>query len=244
MCPGSLLRDAFSHSTHHQWHRLYSSLKDGRSFPRLAWSVLGYSGASLVVIQTTAGGILGAFTAATWKDSRDFYGTSEGFLFQLNPEVKLYYASGRQEHYCYLHNGSKLNHSLPPGLGFGGSLSKPRLFVPASFEGCSAESFDLTYDAGNLVAPECLEKFEIQTLEVWAVGQESVEGLEARAAHRERTTQALDQARRIRDKSAFADDMKSGLIPNELFAHREQARGRHDFSIDDVHGGYKVDSAS
>jgi hypothetical protein len=37
------------------------------------------------------------------------------------------------------------------GLGFGGDMSKPRLFIPESFEGCSAGYLDKTFKPGELV---------------------------------------------------------------------------------------------
>jgi hypothetical protein len=90
---------------------------------------------------------------------------------------------------------------------------------------------------------ECLEKFEIQYLEVWGVGGDAVitQGLRDRAQHRQRTDTALSRARSVKDKTAFAKDMKSGLIMNKLFAHDDQVRGRQDFRVDEKHGGYTLE---
>lgn len=42
------------------------------------------------------------------------------------------------------------------------------------------------------------------------------------------------------DRTQFLDDFQTGVIPNTLFAHRDQARGRADFVADHKGRGYFV----
>ena len=232
-----------------KWRRLYTSEMDGRSFNRLEWSLLGYAGPTLLVIKATDDSTLGAFTAVPWKEARGFYGNTDCFIFELEPKIGVHRPMGTEDHFMYLHSHYSDTGLLqqcrgrPHGIGFGGSLEQPRLFIPESLEGCHAHFLDKTFESGELLPLESLEKFEIKYLEIWGVGGDDVvtRALRERAEYRERTDTTILKARTVEDKSIFVVDMKSGLIPNKLFAEAEQARGRHDFVVDDEHGGYKVD---
>jgi hypothetical protein len=48
------------------------------------------------------------------------------------------------------HDPLLLDHSLQ-GLGFGGSLPRPRLFIPESLEHCTADYLDKTFSPGHLL---------------------------------------------------------------------------------------------
>lgn len=228
-------------------HRLYSSNQDGRSFNRLEWSLLGYSGPSLVLIKTEQDAVLGAFAALPWKDALHFQGDSACFLMQLSPTTKLFLPTGRDENFVYCHSES-FNGALPDshrlhGLGFGGSIEQPRLFIPASLEECHAAFFDRTYQEGELLPAEALEKFQIKEMEVWGVGGEAAisQGMHDRAKHRELTDTMIHRAKTVTDKTAFVKDLRSGLIPNKVYKHQDDVRGEERFEVDEEHGGYKID---
>lgn len=217
----------------------------------MEWSVLGYSGPTFLLLKTTTNCIIGGFTKEPWKESKSFYGSSESFLFELAPELKVYRPVGKEDHFMYLHTdfyrsplATKINSSTPRGLGFGGTVAKPRLFIPESFENCTAGFLDKTFQEGNLLPSDNLEKFQIKSIEVWGVGgEESIaKALRDRADHRERTNTVIEQARMVLDKTAFAKDLQSGLIPgSKIFAHDKEVRGRQEFRVDEEHGGYKLD---
>jgi hypothetical protein len=232
-----------------QWHRLYSSEITGHSFNRLEHSLLGYDGPTLLVVKTTGQVTLGAFASQSWKESKHFYGTADCFLFQLDPKVSVLRPTGKGKNFMYLHSGtfgSSLHlekQELPRGIGFGGTPDKPRLFIPESFEECSAEFLDKTFESGDLLPLDALEKFEIQCLEVWGVGGDQVvmDALRARSDLREITDTAVFNARVVHDKSQFAKDMKSGLLETKVFADDKDVRGRSEFAVDEDHGGYKLE---
>jgi len=222
------------------WHRLYTSSSDGLSFNRLQNSLLGYGGPTLLVIQATNGGIFGAFTASPWKESKDFYGNSDCFLYQLLPMTAVYRPSGNDVNYMYCNSEARSRgyDAQAHGIGFGGSTDLPRLFIAESFDGCIASAQDLTFDGGALLpkTPDgALQRsFEIDALEVWGVGGELVvaEALGARNKQRELTAANIRKARKV-DKAAFLDDFRSGLIESKAFQHRDQMRGRADACIDE-----------
>jgi hypothetical protein len=139
------------------------------------------------------------------------------------------------------HDPLLLDHSLQ-GLGFGGSLPRPRLFIPESLEHCTADYLDKTFSPGHLLPMDALERFEIAAIEVWAVGVDHTKALQDRDAYRQRASIAIDKARTIHDKTFLAQDLQSGLVPNTLFEHSGQVRGSKEFVVDDMHGGYKVES--
>ena len=164
--------------------RLYSTETDGRSFNRLEYSVLGYDGPTMITIKTKTGAVIGAYAETSWKDSMNYFGTDECFMYQLMPQLKVLRPTGNENNFMYMHSNELHNSpvmpvaasGLPSGLGFGGNLdTKPRLFIPESLEDCSATFMDKTYDIGQILPPadgsmNFVEKFEIDILEIWGVG--------------------------------------------------------------------------
>ena len=242
-----------------QWSRLYSLDKDGQSFNRLEWSLLGYAGPTLVVVKTTEGAVIGGFTATPWKEAKSFYGTQESCLFRFRPDLAIFeptegqnlelVASKGERNFMHLHTREGTLHGhekclYAHGLGFGGTVERPRFFIPETLEKCSAGYLDNAFQMGNLLPDDALEKFEIMDLEVWGVGgsERIAESLQVQLEYRQRTSDLIHGVRTVRDKSQFARDMSSGLIyDNKTFAHQEQTRGRAAFNVDDEHGGYKLD---
>jgi hypothetical protein len=228
--------------------RLYSSETDGRSFNRLEWALLGYDGPTLLVVKTDQNAVIGAFAQTPWKDSLNYYGSGDCFIFQLYPELKIRWPKGSHENFMYMHYGKltravKLN-GLPHGIGFGGSqLSKPRFFIPDSFENCSAEFMDTTFETGDILPESAREKFEINVMEVWGVGTEDLiaKALQERAEHREQTKETIRRARAVTDKTQFVKDLESGFTFSKLYEHKEDVRGRQEYRVDEAHGGYKID---
>ena len=240
--------------TPRQMQRVYCSEADGRSFNRLEWNLLGYGGPTLLLVRTTTGAIIGAFAASTWKDTVNYQGNSDCFLVQLQPKFKVHWAaSGRQNHFMYMNSGKRGNRQvvpqlegLPHGIGFGGGATKnePRLFIPVSLEHCSAEFMDDTFESGDVLPGEDLERFEIDLLEVWGIGDtpEALKtSLQEQREYRARQTDAINRARRIDDKHEFVKDLTSEFVPSNVFKHREETRGRHEFEVDEEHGGYKIE---
>ncbi|KAI2495423.1 hypothetical protein MHU86_19098 [Fragilaria crotonensis] len=225
------------------WYRLYTSSHDGLSFNRLQNSLLGYAGPTLIIIRATNGGIFGAFTASAWKETKDFYGSSDCFLYQLIPVTAVYRPSGGGTNFMYCNSEARSRgyDAQAHGIGFGGDVHKPRLFISETFENCIALSQDMTFQHGLLLPKTpnggMQTSFDIDSLEVWGVGGDEVvaEALGARYRQREITEANLRKARKV-DKAAFLDDFRGGIIESKAFAHRDQIRGRADAAIDERNG--------
>lgn len=195
------------------------------------YSILGYTGPTVIVIETDQGHILGGFFTTAWKKAPGFYGDTNGFLYQLYPTLTLFQPTGEDTNFIHLQDG----------LGFGGTTDMPRLFIPASMESCNAGVIDKTFRQGDLLPGDALERFNIKSLEVWGCGGEEAikKGLKAREEKRELTEAAIASARKIKDKSAFVEDIN--LVDTKLYKHREDARGRAEFRVDEKHDGYVLE---
>ena len=87
-----------------KWHKLYSTEDDGFAFLNLQRSLIGYTGPTIMLIRPTDAnskysdhgegestpGLLGFYTANPWKEEGQFYGTSDCFLFRIEPSMKSY----------------------------------------------------------------------------------------------------------------------------------------------------------
>lgn len=213
------------------WHNLYSFEYHGNSMNRLQHSILGYSGPTVVIIETEQGHLLGGFFTAEWKKASEFYGDNNAFLFQLFPTLTLFTPTGDDTNFIHLQDG----------LGFGGTKDMPRLFIPASMESCNAGVMDKTFRQGDLLPGETIEKFNIKSLEVWGCGGEDAikNGLKAREDKRALADAAIYNARKIKDKSVLVEDIN--LLDTKLYKHRDEARGRAEFKVDEKHDGYVLE---
>lgn len=204
-------------------------------------ALLGYSGPTLMIAQATNGGMFGAFTASSWKESKDFYGNSDCFLYQLLPSTAVYRPRGNGTNYMYCNSEARSRgyDQLAHGIGFGGDSLQPRLFISESFEGNLALSQDMTFEPGPLLprtedGSMNKKTFEIDQLEVWGVGGDAVvaEALESRVKARAVKDANIKKARKV-DKAAFLDDFRSGIIESKAFKHREQIQGRAECDLED-----------
>lgn len=223
------------------YYRLYTTDDDGLSFNRLMNALLGYAGPTLIVIRTVSeskegANIFGAFTASPWKESKDFYGNSDCFLFQASPRTSVYRPSGNGSNFMYCNSNARSRgyDKQAHGIGFGGSVDQPRLFLAESslVENSSAGSRDMTFAHGNLLTGGTSatdSQFELAALEVWGVGGTDMveQALKGRDKARDIKASAIQRSRKV-DKAMFLDDLRSGAIESKAFAHRGQVDGRAD----------------
>ncbi|KAI8148418.1 TLD-domain-containing protein [Fennellomyces sp. T-0311] len=99
-----------------EWPRLYSGDKDGFSMNRYESHVFRYPGPTLMLIRgetadTTL--ILGAYISEPWKQSRQYWGHDDCFVFELWPTFQVYRSTGRNNQYVYYHDDF--------GIGMGGT---------------------------------------------------------------------------------------------------------------------------
>ena len=239
-----------------KWYRIFAGETDGWTFQSLEHAILGYEGPTLLVIQAHSKShkddtvTLGAYTGSKWeKNKKDFFGTSDCFLFQLQPTLRvlkpLPKMGTRGGHYMYFHSNTNVSTTNPSrkddlavGLGFGGTVRSPRFFIDSHLEECTVSSQDTSFEEGNLGLPPSDDPFSSQTysststlhidsLEIYAVGDEDTisRGFKAQYQHRDINEATLRNARTV-DKAAFLGDMRNGVIESKAFAHRGQVDGR------------------
>jgi len=242
------------HKFGEKWYRIFAGEDDGWTFQSLERAILGYEGPTLLVVQghskiddKNKSVTFGAYTAAKWQNKRDFFGTSDCFLYQLQPILTvlkpLPKMGTRGGHYMYFHSNTNVSTTNPSrkddlavGLGFGGSVRHPRLFIDNHLEEASVSHQDTSFEEGYIGLPPsndifCSQSFSstvhIDSLEVYAVGDEETirRGFQAQYQHRDIADATLRNARTV-DKAAFLGDMRNGVIETKAFAHRGQVDGR------------------
>jgi len=242
------------HKFGEKWYRIFAGEDDGWTFQSLERAILGYEGPTLLVVQghskidnKNKSVTFGAYTASKWQNKRDFFGTSDCFLYQLQPTLTvlkpLPKMGSRGGHYMYFHSNTNVSTTNPSrkddlavGLGFGGSVRHPRLFIDNHLETASVSHQDTSFEEGYIGLPPsndpfCSQSFSstvhIDSLEVYAVGDEETirRGFQAQYQHRDIADATLRNARTV-DKAAFLGDMRNGVIETKAFAHRGQVDGR------------------
>jgi hypothetical protein len=196
------------------WTLLYSSRRHGTSFSRFVHAVRGYSGAAIVLVEEKpvadpgdasggeAGALFGAYVAGGWKDQLGHFGSSRCYLFRILPTFSVYRASGVGHAFVYLNSAA--TQMYPTGLGFGGELRAPRLWLEPSFGRGRSSAVDTTYDRGLLsVRPD----FDVAAVEVWGCGG-SVAEEALRAARVEEAR--YQESRRTVDRTKFAENWAEG----------------------------------
>ncbi|VDL79303.1 unnamed protein product [Nippostrongylus brasiliensis] len=136
----------------------------GSSFSQITKRVNG-EGPCLVVITSSNGRQFGCFASAGFSMGPGYHGDATSFLFETQPKLRIYAATGLTENYAYL-NCQQV--SLPNGLGIGGYESVWPLFIDEDYgKGvtfANVSSFEKCQLSGS-------NQFEISSMEVWRVGQ-------------------------------------------------------------------------
>lgn len=229
-----------------KWTRQYSSDCNGFNFNTFQQALLGYQGATVILIQTVAGDAFGYYSNRPWKESKKWFGDgSDSFLFGLQPSLQFYAPTGGGKNFnMYLNNPVSPRPGDLTGLAIGGINEKaPRLHITTTLEQCKASSMDGVYDCGPLLANGELF-FDVDVMEVWAVN--ATEEQYAKLKQAGAMQAELREGNRIKaaqvDRAHFLEDFQSGAVENSLFTHREQARGRHSFCADADGRGYFIDN--
>jgi hypothetical protein len=141
--------------------------------------------------------------------------------------------------YCNSYARSKGYDQQAHGIGFGGSIGQPRLFLAETFDYNDnyAGSQDVAYENGPFLpkteSGTYPKHFEVESLEVWGVGGDEVvqQALGAQSKARSIRDEGIRRAKKV-DRAAFLDDLRSGVVDNKLFQHRQQVDGRADQDLE------------
>nr|XP_046250838.1 MTOR-associated protein MEAK7 isoform X2 [Scatophagus argus] len=148
------------------WRLVFSTRLHGESFTRMV-AGLTKRGPTLLLIKDTKGHVFGGFASHAWEVKPQFQGDSRCFLFTVFPRLRVYTATGYNQHYMYLNQNQQ---TMPNGLGMGGQHSYFGLWLDSDFgRGHSrARPKCTTYGSPQLSGEE---DFFLDSVEVWAVGK-------------------------------------------------------------------------
>lgn len=81
------------------WRLAYSIARDGASLWTLLRNCRG-RGPCLIVVEDSWGYVFGGFVAGSMKESQDYYGTGESFVFSFHPTFKAHRWTGVNDYFC------------------------------------------------------------------------------------------------------------------------------------------------
>lgn len=148
------------------WRLVFSTQLHGESFTRMV-AGLSKRGPTLLLMKDIQGHVFGGFASQDWEIKPQFQGDSRCFLFTVNPSLRVYTATGYNQHFMYLNQSQQ---TMPNGLGMGGQHNYFGLWLDSDF-GCGhsrARPRCTTYGSPQLSADE---DFTLDSVEVWAVGK-------------------------------------------------------------------------
>uniref|UniRef100_UPI0037E88063 MTOR-associated protein MEAK7 n=1 Tax=Semicossyphus pulcher TaxID=241346 RepID=UPI0037E88063 len=148
------------------WRLVFSTRLHGESFTRMV-SGLMKRGPTLLLLKDTKGHVFGGFASHAWEVKPQFQGDSRCFLFTVFPTLRVYTATGYNQHFMYLNQNQQ---TMPNGLGMGGQHGYFGLWLDSDFgRGHSrARPKCTTYGSPQLSGEE---DFTVDSMEVWAVGK-------------------------------------------------------------------------
>lgn len=191
---------------------------------------------------------IGFYTTSPWVESNEMTGTTESFLFAMNEEdqFKILHPRKKETPVMYCHPSTLRPSSrrrpggtlaatdgLVHGIGIGGSASQPRLHLTESLEECRAMDYCPLFDGGDLLlgaGKDSLNYFDVDIIEVWAVGGDEwiTDSLKAQERQRSILEATQTKARKV-DNKQFLRDFQSGILgSHKLFQHVQHATDRCD----------------
>ncbi|XP_027861695.1 MTOR-associated protein MEAK7 isoform X1 [Xiphophorus couchianus] len=145
------------------WRLVFSTQLHGESFTKMA-AALQHHGPTMLLLRDTRGHVFGGYASTAWELKPQFQGDSRCFLFSVFPTLRVYTATGYNEHFMYLNQHQQ---TMPNGLGMGGQHDYFGLWLDSDFgRGHSrARPKCTTYGNPQLSADE---DFVLDAVEVWA----------------------------------------------------------------------------
>ncbi|CAO3665190.1 unnamed protein product [Umbelopsis ramanniana] len=93
----------------------YQELSSATSVPKHGSSPLRRFSSSAQLLNTPKSMLLGAYIPEPWKQPKQYWGSSECFIFELGPNYEIYRPIGKGQQYIYCHKDF--------GIAFGGTSS-------------------------------------------------------------------------------------------------------------------------
>lgn len=203
------------------WKRLYASGVDGFSLYRLCHQILGWHGATAILLKSIHGEIFGAVLHEPWREWHTYYGgtgTDDGdksFLFALRPTLRICRfrrGPGARTDAQFLNTTS----SKFKGLALGSADGTPdcaRLAIPEALNDAvvHVRRSDLTFEPGDLaplsgIADNAI--VSIDALEVWGLANDADAIHKADAGRKDARQTRAEHVRRAGkvDKAKFLEN--------------------------------------
>jgi len=221
-CEGSVLENVWALSLQFEsteWDLLYSTSRDGRSYAKLVGNIQMYDAPSIMVIKTSIGPVLGAVCFGAWNDMGGHYNAVDAFLFIDRPNFRLCRSTSKSPNLVYFNQRNKY---APTGIGFGGQVSCPRLWVDSNFDGHYLQN-DAAFESAVLEEGDDFQvSFSVHELEVWGLG-----GPEAYEKQQDQLgfTKELRMQRRKVDRARFAESgFDRDIFLGKTFGMASEAR--------------------
>ncbi|XP_069676383.1 MTOR-associated protein MEAK7 [Periplaneta americana] len=149
-----------------EWRFCFSTELHGLSFSKMLGLIIN-QGPCIIILRDKSNHVFGGFASDNFILSPEFHGDSSSFLFQLCPEMRICESTGYNNHYQYLNVQQQ---TMPNGLAMGGQFDYCGIWIDAEFgKGHCSESCT-TFK--NYTMLSGTKHFDIEQLEVWAVGPE------------------------------------------------------------------------
>lgn len=94
------------------WRLVFSTQLHGESFIRMLGGLMK-RGPTLLLIRDTKGHVFGGFASQSWEVKPQFQGDSRCFLFTVFPRLRVFSATGYNQHFMYLNHSQQ---TMPNGL--------------------------------------------------------------------------------------------------------------------------------
>jgi hypothetical protein len=156
---------------------IYSSSFFGLDFNHFGNEIIKYTGPTLLLFKffdpvSKKSFVFGAFQQSPWRNSNEYQGNEQNYLFSLFPKYSNFYGvPGGERNYSYLNfKDGKI------GLGFGGNFNRTQFRIWID-EQISTESYvgkeDSTYQTGYILDPVYnKQKLNICEIEAWGLYKE------------------------------------------------------------------------
>ncbi len=203
------------------WTPLYSSERDGRGAAAFGRAMACYPAATVLVVRSEQGDVVGCYSETEWRSGGRFFGSSRGKVFTVQPRVQVFPSTGVSSNFCYFHvpsSKAQLVGTVPDGVGVGGQVGAFRLHVDADFRRGEASVYDSTFESGQLVPLAAaldpsnadVVQFDVAAVEVWGLG--GAKAKEVKQAKEEHEMKEAMKRRQVNRRIALGGEDEDGNV--------------------------------
>lgn len=173
--------------------------------------------------------ILGAYIDCETKDNAKYGGNLNWCIFTYSPIFKVFRTINNKggTNYTYMNTVKIENSEIAYGLGMGGTVKEPRLWLDG--DDITEKSYvtpeDTTYEIGNILNKHKLQRLSIHKIEVFGLGGQ--EALEEREEHRKLMGKLRDKKKQVDKKAFLESDFDKEFLLGKTYAHQNQKEERN-----------------